>query len=516
MNGILIGLNTNYSPNTDTLFYGRANGVNRIATLFRNRNHNVEVLDYFNFWSYDDILHYVTLFNQKYKVIDFVGIGYTFSDMDIDKLNMLLFQIKKNNPNCKFFSGGYGVFYGPTTFHKNGSEDLIDIYMRGFADGTIEDLEKYILTGKFNPFTLNTIPNKNGIMKKIVDCNKHYKTFDLHRLKNEYVKSDYINPDEPLVLETCRGCIFKCKFCSFELIGKKKSDNYIREKNDVKSELIENYKNWGTYKYIIADDTFNDNPFKIDMLYEISQEIDFKLEFWAFLRADLLYSRPDSLKKMMDFGLRSTLIGIETLNQKTGITIGKGFNGDKLKKFLLETKEKFPDLNITGTFILGLPHESIEVFRKNIDWAFNSNVFENVSINQLMIPLRNTTNNHPHNEFTDNWHLYGYKPMTQEKIELYEKKMGKHALAHRFKWDEDRYQYMAWENEFMNMYDAITEMHSILNEYGKLNKNDSNLVCFSNSFDGETVYNKGASKNKYNSFVEFFSRYVKNKFVCLT
>jgi hypothetical protein len=512
MKGLIIALNTNYTPETDTLFYGRSNGAYRIATLLRDRGHRVEVLDFFNFWTDEQLLEYINIFQKEEGIIDYVGIGYTFSSIDITKLNRIMAMIKENNPNCRFFAGGYGVFAGTSTFHQNDHSDLVTLYLRGFADGAIEDLEKWIETGRWNLLTKNSLPNTSGVMKTTVDCNEHYKNFDLKRLRNTYVPSDNIGPDEPLILETCRGCIFKCKFCSFELIGKKKSDNYIRLKEDILEEIVDNYKKWGTHKYIIADDTFNDNPTKIDMMYEISQEVDFDLEFWAFLRADLLHSRPDELEKMVAFGLKSVILGIETLHPPTGMAIGKGFSGDKLKNLLLSVRKRSPDLKITGTFIVGLPHESIDTFRENIKWAFESGVFDNISVNQLAIPLKGIANNHPFSEFSHRWPDYGYRPMSPESIDHWNKQLSLNSLLnHRFDWKLDGHQYLLWENEHMNMFQAVEAMYEVLSKHYQMNKCDSTLTCFSNSFNGPTVYDKDSYKNKMPALRNLIDKYIIKK-----
>jgi radical SAM superfamily enzyme YgiQ (UPF0313 family) len=168
-----------------------------------------------------------------------------------------------------------------------------------------------------------------GLPKKVVDCTHYYSKFDLSNLRTNYTANDFLSPHENLTLETSRGCIFRCKFCNFPLIGKNKND-YIRTKEDLKQEIIYNYETYGISQYSITDDTFNDNEIKIDNLYEISQEIDFELKFMCYARIDLLHARPGSLDKMMKFGVRGMFLGIESLNPETSKLIGKGFTGEKL------------------------------------------------------------------------------------------------------------------------------------------------------------------------------------------
>jgi radical SAM superfamily enzyme YgiQ (UPF0313 family) len=309
------------------------------------------------------------------------------------------------------------------------------------------------------------------------------------------------------MLETCRGCIFKCKFCSFELIGKNKNSNYIRQKEDIKQELIDNYEKWGSYKYMIADDTFNDNPIKVQMLYEISQEIDFDLEFWCFARVDLLHRRPEELEKMVKFGVKSIFFGIETLNETSSKIIGKGFSGERLKKYLLEIKNKFPDLNVTGSFIVGLPKETKESVIENITWAYESGAFDSIGLNQLYIPRKTDgAMSHSANIFSEDWEKYGYREM----IDGDEMEADSTFLKHRFK-PEDAHQYMRWENEHMNVNEAIRIADTMVKKFNKNTKSDHGLLCFSNSFLGGNMFVKNTTNNKYNDFLKLTANYKANK-----
>jgi hypothetical protein len=70
-----------------------------------------------------------------------------------------------------------------------------------------------------------------------------------------------------------------------------------KNKDELLNAIVDNYKKWGTHKYIIADDTFNDNPTKIDMMYEISQEVDFDLEFFMSIGEESgIYINGDMIK----------------------------------------------------------------------------------------------------------------------------------------------------------------------------------------------------------------------------
>ena len=63
-------------------------------------------------------------------------------------------------------------------------------------------------------------------------------------------------------MEWSRGCIFKCAFCTYPILGVR--DDHSRDENDLYEEMIENYERWGTKYYALADETVNDYHEKLE------------------------------------------------------------------------------------------------------------------------------------------------------------------------------------------------------------------------------------------------------------
>lgn len=399
MNGLIIGDNSFQHPR---IGINRANGAHRISTVFRKKGVQVDVIDFFNDWTIDELKTYV----EKYDNLDFLGLSIGLSKPNPKLVKLLISTLKQKFPKIKIIAGGSDVL---NNYYSN-----IDLYFRGFAEGTVDSIINYLKTEKFNPFYVQEI--KTHDTKSVVDCNAHFKNFDLTNLRTEYTDQDFIQPNETLALETSRGCVFKCSFCNFPFTGKKKNE-YIREKEDIKAELIENYQKYKTTRYLITDDTFNDNPVKVDMMYEISQELDFDLSFMCYARVDLLHAKPDQLEKMISFGIKGMFFGIESLKESTSKHIGKGFSGQRLKNYLLEIRKQYPDLHITASFIVGLPDESIEEFKDNIQWVIDNAAAHSILIFGLAIPVDNKVNYI--SDFTKNWDTSGYEKMTESEINKY-------------------------------------------------------------------------------------------------
>lgn len=466
MFGILFGDNFYETPRTAI---SRATGIHRVATLLRQRDVTVEVVDFFNAWSDDELEAFVS----KFEKIDFIGLGLSLSELYIPKITKLIKLVKTNHPHARVIAGGSSVLAN----HYEG----VDLFFKGFTDGAMDDILGFLKTGKFNPFLIETI--KTHDVKKVVNCTHHYAKFDLSNLRTEYIDRDFIQHNEALTLETSRGCIFKCKFCSFPLVGKNKND-YIRDKEDIKQELINNYVRWGTTKYSITDDTFNDNEVKVDMIYEISQELDFKLNFVSYARVDLLNAREGSLDKLVKAGFKGFFFGIESLNERTSRRIGKGLTGDKLKNYLIDIKQKYPNLHITGSFISGLPDESITVFDENIDWAMKAGVFDSFNFYPLGIPVDNKVNYT--SPFSTEWKEYGYEIMTEEEIQS--KIESNQHLSELMKEYDFYFKHhsLPWKNEHMTFLDAIV---STERNKRKVNSQStgSGWTVFAQSFNKEDL-----------------------------
>lgn len=197
--------------------------------------------------------------------------------------------------------------------------------------------------------------------------------FDIHNDVVEY-KALHIKPWESLGLETARGCSFKCKFCAFPLVGKRKG-TYIREADSIYTEMLQNYERYGTTKYYIVDDTFNETPEKIDNFCDAAEKLPFELEWSCFLRLDLVARFRGSLERMVDNGLRSAFFGIESFDPKASAAVGKAFSGKEGKQTLEWVHKNFDGrFNYQMGLIAGLPGETESSWRETQKWCMDNNV----------------------------------------------------------------------------------------------------------------------------------------------
>lgn len=192
--------------------------------------------------------------------------------------------------------------------------------------------------------------------------------FDIKTMVKHYHETDFIEPHETLSIELGRGCQFKCKFCRFHNIGKKPG-TYLRSIDCIEQELLYNYEQFGTTKYYFLDDTVNEDPTKIAQIAELAKRLPFRLQWTGYIRMDLVWTHTDSIDQLMESGMRSAFIGVESFNPETSRIVGKGWNGKFGKQFLNFLKKQWGDENpMFLSFIVGLPKESRESLWETANW----------------------------------------------------------------------------------------------------------------------------------------------------
>jgi DNA repair photolyase len=228
------------------------------------------------------------------------------------------------------------------------------------------------------------------------------KSFSILTQNSDFDKFDFIKPHEALSFELSRGCMFKCKFCGYENIGKKKG-TYIRTKESIKRQLLENYEKYGTTTYTMVDDTVNESSEKIKDLADIAQNLPFELNWVGFFRADLI-ARHNNLSVLKDSGFRSTYLGIETFHPIAAKAIGKGWSSTPECKKLLTTMAKDDSISIQLGMIIGLPGETKQDIYDSYQWCVDNNIpavtFHGLGISKNAERFDS--------EFSKNYEKYGY------------------------------------------------------------------------------------------------------------
>jgi len=401
-------------------------GVFRLATELRKNNYTVQCVDISPFVAMKQIDE---LKNVLAKIIDsntlWLGISTTFMykifdlpfyrmketlskrqetnpDIGKDFIEMLAF-IRSLNPNIDIIAGGSRKFaleqYGIKIFEGYSDTELIE-----FTNWRAKK------TSKINLSFHST--NIKGT---------EYKDFSSSSI--EYIDSDIVDKNESLPIEISRGCIFKCKFCSFPLNGKAKGD-WVKHTNVLKDEFNRNYEKYGITSYTFTDDTYNDSPDKIKSLYdEVFSKLDFKISFTTYLRLDLMMRNTDTIDYIVNSGLDSALFGIESLNSKSAKSIGKGVNPREQLDFVRTLKlNQCKDVMLASGFIIGLPHDTEETCQELEEFLFSDKNYLDSWFNAPLgiAPKEFFEHKYNYSDFDLSYKEYGYDVFEKTKTGLWD------------------------------------------------------------------------------------------------
>ena len=335
---------------------GRVIAGFRLRTAVRKHGYEVLVLDSAG------VMHQEELVDLLDKVVTNETLVIGFSTIWLDGYasyhlrwaNDDFFNlIKVKYPHVKIVAGGPENHWctRAKTIYEN-----CDWAFSGFSDDSFPRFLNYLSKKPDHGFKY--FFDADG--KRIVDSNVIFPVPTPNDVETVLEEGDGFLPHQPVPLEVSRGCVFKCSFCHHPFLGIKDPDKYIRTPESIANELKRNYELFGTTRYTILDDTFNDSMEKLDRLH---RAIDLskipKFEFVSYIKPELLVTKPEMIPKLQALGLSSGYMGIESFKSESRKSIRKGMDINRILDVVSDMRSK-TNITFEASFIIGLPHESIE------------------------------------------------------------------------------------------------------------------------------------------------------------
>jgi hopanoid biosynthesis associated radical SAM protein HpnJ len=173
-----------------------------------------------------------------------------------------------------------------------------------------------------------------------------------------YLKHPYVS------FYTGRGCRSKCTFCLWpQTVGGhryrvRSAENVIAEAKWIRDNMPD------VKEIMFDDDTFTDSS-NLPRVEAIARGMGALGITWSCnAKANVPY---ETLKVMKDNGLRLLLVGYESGDDQILLNIKKGLRIDIARRFTADCRRL--GILIHGTFILGLPGETLETIQKTINFA---------------------------------------------------------------------------------------------------------------------------------------------------
>jgi len=425
--------------------WSRGYGAHRIASHLRSHGYTVLVIDFSSALTFD--LWNNICNNAIGDNTVMVGFSTTwwpyrtpFSDKkDFRKSNIEWMSLKGSNPLIDNDSLIYNAVMGTiqpwidVVKNKNNKIKIvvggpkIDFYLDFPAD--------YFINGLGENQIIDLLTDKKRIWPPVLehDINSSARDWGWTTSSTNYTKFDMIKSHEILNLEIARGCKFNCAFCSFPLIGQKDTARYYKTEETLYEEMLRNYELWGITQYNIADDTFNDDTEKIEMMIRIVNRLPFKPKFFAYIRVDVVATHPEQIKLLKEMGLVNCYIGIESFHPTASRFGGKGMSENRRKQTLAAmSKEWGHSVAVDVGYIIGLPGEDESFLRDQVEWFMSDEcpTNHNITFIALVINPRWSLKYVALSRIDNNPEAFGYTIPNRDKPNFWIKDDGTDILSY--------------------------------------------------------------------------------------
>jgi radical SAM superfamily enzyme YgiQ (UPF0313 family) len=305
--------------------------------------------------------------NRKFEP-EIVGLQCNFTTERYRALRLAR-QVKEEMPDALLIVGGHDVSRDPEWFLKPG----IDALVVGDGEEIISDLvdaweTKRDLTG-VPGLVLNTpgggVSTGPAPVRSLIDD----LPLPARHLIDDYKDEYYINFRRPLaLLETARGCPFKCNFCSVW----KFHESTFREKSP--SRVVEELEQIDAPNVFITDDIFWMNVHRGKALAKALVESGIRKHYTIQTRSDIICKFPELIEMWRDCGHLTIFLGLEKIDDEGLKSVNKSNTAAKNDRAI----EILQDLDVgyTPNFIVD-PDWDISDFDKLKAWidrtgAYNS------------------------------------------------------------------------------------------------------------------------------------------------
>ncbi|HXH91669.1 MAG TPA: radical SAM protein [Thermoanaerobaculia bacterium] len=362
---------------------------------------------------------------------DVVGLQCNFTT-ERNRTVRLAKRIKRENPGAFIVVGGHDASRDPSWFN----DDVIDAVAVGDGEEVMPPMVDAIQRGH----DLATIPglmlHRDGrwVSTGHAPTRKNLDDYPLpaRHLIEQYADHYYINFHKPLALmETARGCPFKCNFCSVwkfheSTFREKSPARVVRELQAIKAEAI-----------FITDDIFWMNVKRGEEMARQIKAAGIKKFFTVQTRTDIICKFPHLIETWKDCGKLAIFLGLESVTDEGLKAVNKKNTADNNVKAI----KILQDLGVgfTPNFIVD-PAWTRDDFKRLRDWIDHTGAYNSGFSVLTPLPGTDLWDTAKDQVTTHDWEMYdivhAVLPTTLSLDDFYEEYSGlwRHALDVRYRY----------------------------------------------------------------------------------
>jgi anaerobic magnesium-protoporphyrin IX monomethyl ester cyclase len=295
--------------------------------------------------------------------------------------------IKHLDPEIQITLGGYHATTMAEEFSQLESSNL-DFIIRGEGESTFNELLQALEYDKDLHGIKGLSFKKNGKMVHnprgtLEDLTKLKLPRRSARILTKGFHSMGLKAD---VVESSRGCVNNCDFCSMTYMYGR---NFRKYRIDRVLDDIEVCKKNGVKAIMFADDNITLDSKHLALLCEGIIEKDMNnIHYIVQASVKGLYNKPSLLKKMVKANFKLIFLGIENPNPKTLRIIGKNVRNIAEKAESIISYLQTQKVLTAGGFILGNPEDTTEDFLNVVKYAKKVKI--DIPIFQFLTPFPKT------------------------------------------------------------------------------------------------------------------------------
>ena len=302
---------------------------------------------------------------------DFLLINFTTATFGIMK--KFVNEAKKRNPECISVGGGSHTSYYPEQSVRDSPLDFAVVGEGDFAALKILDsvnAGKPLKDIKGIAFKDEGKPQVTPKAALIQDLDSlpmpAWHLFDLSR----YKANPFVTRANPVgSLETSRGCIFRCTFCSATVFGKtwraKSATRVVAE--------IEHMIKAGFKEIHVLDDMFTTDKKRIHDIHRIMKEKGIKIPINLRVGIRVNSFDKEMAIKLKEMGIYRVSLGVESGNQEIIWRTKKAITLDSVRQAVRICKEV--GIETVTFFIIGLPGATEATLNDTINFAIEIDPF---------------------------------------------------------------------------------------------------------------------------------------------